>query len=669
MSIPSTLSRWSVIPQNSLNVAWSHGSPVPAPRHIKILASDFLEIMDSYSDFKIVVTALYKNNAPHFIEIDGDYFSNGEIYPATLSDIDNYLVFKDLENIPAGNYTVNVTYRLAGLKGGEWDYINHGFVTLNLNISGSGQPIIKAEKSVYTCYYDKVKQTLSGDTIVTVLNNNPPKLISFTNDGTFEALIGELQNFTLSLNNTSGLPENGEKTIIGKINIPQSPNQPLGTVISVFEIKIIILESSITLTPDRLDFYSKKSLGEIISKEFSIINPNNLPFAITSPDWLDLSVTSGSSTTSVAVKNVNPHTLADGFYQGAIKVLFGDEEASLAVSLEVVSTFTHNFDEDYNFCLDSKVLTVLKNDKSAFFAKITLKMTFKDDYNDVIVDVPYQIPFFRDLVTFNVGAKIHSAFLKNRKSILEEGTVAYSLDNKVHLHPAKVVVVLEELDANWEVLNNQEITSRLFYPGKKPKAFPFLTNHMVRSYYKGQKLILSYLSGLVKSSDIVDVVVTENGLPSNAIARVKVEDGEGKINYDLVKVFKTQDTEPIIYYNMDSDATIVHVQWENQNLSSESASFTGDYTIPLEFTHLTQKNMFTGNVEKYATLSDNKIMINTGFILKGEVGMIEEIINSKFCILQIKGVEYKGHCVSSKFVREDKKRQLVEYDLEFEIND
>ncbi|MGL6039216.1 MAG: hypothetical protein ACRC0E_10075 [Soonwooa sp.] len=668
MPAEGVLESWEIFPENSFNVIWDRGTSYPENRHIKIVSSSFYPLYDEYSDFKISVNTTFLNNVAAFINVIGDNYENGTIYPASDGVMNSYLVFQNLENLPAGDYMVQVDYALKGKVSGTSDFwrpIESRYVILRLKVTGSGAGIIKTEKQNYVVYYDKDTHSLSGDTQVNIINNTDGKSLYILDTTNRIYPTSEFVNsFTLELFESAVLPDNG----VLELSISLLD---WGTAVRLwqFNVTIYIIDQSITISPSRLDYYVRKNVNEILTKDINIHNPNNVAFALTAPDWLSVSQTSGSSSGVINVANVSPLTMDIGTYQGSIKVIYLDKEILIPVTLIIVETFDHNFDEDYNFCLDAKILKVLKNKTNAFFAKITLRMKFFIDGQDVITEVPYTIPYFKDIINLNVGEKVHNAFVKNRKSILEEGTIAYHFDNKIHLYPALVDIKIEELDANYEQVNSETIGTKKFYPGKRPLGFPFLTNNLQRSYYQGQKIILSYISGLVKSDNILDVVTSSNGLPNDVIARVKIEDDENKINFSSKKIIKAEIGPEIIYYNMNEVVSPVFIQWENQNLSPESACFTGGYTLPIEYTHLTQKNMFSGEPQKYETLSNAKLLINTGFILKAERNSINEIVKSLFCIIQIDNQYYKGHCISSKLIKEDNKRQLVEFDLEFEIKD
>ena len=662
MPIYGDLESWEVYSEDSLNVVWAHGSPYPSPRRIHIISSDFTPIMQDYSDFKIEIRTLFYNNAFPFIEISGDYYENGVIYPASDAPLSTYLSFLNLGNFPQGEYQVALSYTLKGKRGSAWKVIRTKNISLKLTITGASTPQITTDKQQYICYYDKITGAFSGEKTVNILNNNDNLNLSFEPESTFVPKGPFVNQFELELGTLPMLPESGQKEVSGYIT--QNGNR-----IVVFRVIIIIIDNNLAVTPTSLHFFVRRNNNEILTKPINIVNPGNISFAVSGPNWLSLSQTSGSSSVVINVSNVSPLTMDNGVYNDNVVINYLSKNIVIPVKLEIVTSTSHNFDEEYNFCLDAKILNVFKYDSKAFFSRITLKMTFVENNQSIVVEVPYIIPYFQDKVQLNVGEKIHHAFKKNRKSILEEGTVAYNFDNKIHLHPASVEIKVEELDTNNAVVYSENIPSKRFYPGKKPKGFPFLTNHLMRSHVEGAKTIISFISGLVTAENILDVSVSSAGLPNEVIARVKIEDEENKINFIPKKTIQATTGPAIEIYNLNTDDEKVFLQWENQNFAPESMTFTGDYTLPEEFTHLTQKNMFSGIPEKYETLTNQKLLINTGFILKAEKEMISEIIKSLFCIIQFGDKFLRGHCVSSKLVKEDKKRQLVQFDLEFEIKD
>lgn len=653
---------WGVTPKD-ISVEWEHLTPYPPIQIIKIEAASnyFPGLTSTYSDFRIQVIQSIFNNGGVFYEVfDSNLTNDGYINNAGVTSLTVKVRYLNLENQIRINQGA-IIFKLFGKDtSGNWQNINNANVLMDLLVKGNKSDI-KTEKPFYTVYYNKDSGTLSGETLVKIINNTDNKALEFENEGTFATPASFTTQFNLNLSSNPALPSSGEK------NVPAFL-WTNGVRFYAFSIQVLILDNGIAHTPQDMSFFIRKSTNEILLRTLRIINPFNKSFTVTGPSWLTLSATSGTGNAFIDVRNVAPATLAAGDYSGDIKILFESHEIVVPVTMKVVVFYNHNFTDEYNFCLDNKILNVFKYTENAFFARINMEVLVKTPEKESVLTVPLTIPYFKDKCTVNIGEKINRYFIKNREEILSEPGVPNHFDNHVLFLPAVSKFTIEELDIDHNLLHKESFENIKFYPGKRPKCFPFLTNYNVRSHVEDSKTIFSFISGLVSSGELLDNALPENSLPQGSIARVKVEDSEQKINFGESKVI-TAGGQSLNYFTMPIlSENRVNVQWENQNLAMESITFTGDYALLNEYSHIIQKNVFTGDLDKFSTDRVRKININTGFILKAETDLIDELVASLYCLLEIEGRYYSAKCISQKLTKEDSKRSLIEFDLEFQVS-
>ena len=120
-------------------------------------------------------------------------------------------------------------------------------------------------------------------------------------------------------------------------------------------------------------------------------------------------------------------------------------------------------------------------------------------------------------------------------------------------------------------------------------------------------------------------------------------------------------------YNFPDTFRPIHMQWENQNLVPEWFTFTGDYSISSDFTHLASKNVLSSLMQKFDTTKIKKLNINTGFILQNEIAMLEEMIISRRAFIKIEGKVYECYNVTTKLALHSTSQNIIERDLEFII--
>ena len=646
----------------SNSFAWNTGDPQINSPTAEIIHR-FPELKyPQYSGFRLRIIILHYNTQVEWLICTGDRIYNHIKDPLTVNS-NVVLTFQNLGDLPTGNYFAEIFYWIEGHNGTNWTGLESREMNFNLVIT-NGVPT-KTEKDLYTVYYNKSTNSISGETVVNVLNNDTNTELFFEGDGsTFHNGNSFIDNFELQFASSNLLPFQGEYLMNAFLRKLENGYYRR---IYPFKVKVIILDADVVVSPQFLDFEVRKSIQEIKTFPISVINPFNKAITITGPSWLTFDPPAGNSTFNFNVSNINPIHLDGGIITGNIEVKYEEVTILIPVKMWVLEFFTHNFQELYNFCLDQKILRVYKNLADARFVKITVTMKFRTPTETKDLVIPFKIPYFQDKAALEIGKKIHRYFLKNRTSIFEEAALIYHFDNKAHLYPCEASFTIEELDINQFSIYEESFGGIKFYPGKRPKYFPFLTNFGVRSRDYNSKHIFSFISGLVTAEELFDINVTKNGLEPDCIARVKVEKWENKISFPDETIITAGD-KSLVYYNLPDGKDVINVQWENQNLSPESITFRGLSNKPKDFSHLFQDNVFTGESEKFDTTAVRTINISTGFLLKAEEALIDELMYSKFCILEFNGKYIKSAPSSSKLIFEDISKQLIEFDLEFKIN-
>lgn len=640
------------------NFSWNIGDAFPATQTV-VVRHRFPQLQfPDFDDFRLRVIINCADTQIEWLSCSGTNFNAGIKYPLGVQSILNF-DFQNLISLTSGSYNVNLIFALEGKYNDYWNQIDLLELDWRLTVVNSNP--IKTEKQLYTVYYDKSANSISGELNVNILNNTGGDSLDFEGDGsTFSPVPSFTNSFNLALGSAVLLPATGEYLLNAFI-------RKSGQRIWAFQVKVVVIDAPIVVTPLSLNFWVKKSSNEVKTQVLSVLNLFNKAFTITSPSWLVLSQNSGNATVDINVSNAEPNTIEAGVYNGEIKLFYDDKVITIPVVLEVFSFFTHNFNEEYNFCLDQKKITVFQNNDTARFIKITATMVFRTPTETKTLVVPYTIPYFNQQAYLDIGKNIHRYFIKNRTSIFEEGTLIYHFDNKVHLYPCQLDLKIEELDADFKALYSESIMGKKFYPGKRPKLFPFMTNHGLRSRVYDSKLIFSFIAGLVTPEELFDIPVTKNGLEPGAMARAKVERFENKITFGDKKTVDAAG-KSISFYQFPEGRELINVQWENQNLCPEWITLRGVSSKSEDFTHIFQDNVFTGGSEKFDTTSEKTITLNTGFILKAEEALISELMFSKFCILEMNGQYIKAAPSSAKIVTEDSTKQLIEFDLEFKVN-
>lgn len=649
------------------SITWQHGS-VLYPADIKLTVNSAVNNIGGFTSYKIYIYENVSNAIDDIVDFtDGNSALNFFTSTTGFFNKSIYLFFKNLQSLLAGYYTVDVYFTIYGLKNGVETFLNSASYAFDLIIQG--QPdVIVPDKSIYKLLYNRETGTLTGDLNVLIQGNVNNAPIRFFNNLEIFKNIDPIINdaFILEpkipLGNNQNLPTQGLYEIscsIFKKNVA-GPD----TNVKSFLIQLFILNGDIMVSPDVINFSLLQSAGEIKMQTLSIINPYNKNFTLEGPSWLEFSDLTGSQTIDIEVKTLNSMTIPVGDYNSNILVKYDNKVVSVAVSLSVISFIYLSGLEQYNFCLDGKIMNFIKQEASAKYVKATITVKFTTEAETKTMVVPLTVPYFNDRASFDLGYKIHQYFLRLKKSILNEPKISNLLDTKLWMNPAEVTALVEELDIDYNVVKSETVGLIKFYPGKKPAAFPLLSNNLVKQRVAGSKYIFSYIQGLVEPSKIG--IGVPNVLQDGIITRLKIEDDEQKIIFPKKKVFDISVNKQLIYYTIPNNGPhVINIQYENQNLCPESFSFTGHMKRTPEYSHVFDQNVLSSIKEKYDVTKVVTRTINTGFIIKSCISIIDEIIMSRLCFLEIDGKILRGFVTSQKVVDVDTSSEMIQFDLDF----
>ena len=403
-----------------------------------------------------------------------------------------------------------------------------------------------------------------------------------------------------------------------------------GSFVYAFTTKLIIVDGNIVVLPTSLEFEVFK--GEDVTKQLQVANPYGLNFEITTlPIWLSASALTGNTSTSIGFTTISA-SLAAGEYEGDIVFTCDDQSITINVTL-IVKEFII-IDDSSDFCLDIAPVIVNKKNESATFVNMLIEVTYEVLNEIITLEIPCIQPYFENQAKFELGQKLHRHFPRIKRELFN-----YTDDFLAKKIIANITV--QELSADKEVLLSENITGLKFFPGKKPKAFPLLSNFLHRKINP---------SSLYFNSVVSEDIIT-------------LEKDEARIE-DSPLIF---DDREITLYEFPKVFSPIHVQWENQNLMPEWFTFTGEYEINPEYNHIYARNIFNAQNEKYDFTKVKTLVIDTGFHLKAEKPLIEEMIDSKISFMEIEGKIYRCFNITKKYTTISSSEELISSSLEYLI--
>lgn len=107
--------------------------------------------------------------------------------------------------------------------------------------------------------------------------------------------------------------------------------------------------------------------------------------------------------------------------------------------------------------------------------------------------------------------------------------------------------------------------------------------------------------------------------------------------------------------------------WETHNLVFDWLHVNGEFEIPSDFENTLSENVKNGKEEKFDSIQKDTFNINTGWILPEERQLIDELLKSRFVIIETEEKTVKAIPTGKKSTIKSSKKGFEEMILEFKI--
>lgn len=664
---------WDVFIQNT-TATWEIGAPIPTPINISISSYYLNGLFPGYSNFRVRVNIVMQNGISlPFGIITGNSLVNGEAPMTTQFQLQ--FVFDHLTDFAPGNYQCELSFDLYGKNSsGNYVLLDNRYSWIDLSIIGNQGTVIKTEKSVYTIVYNREDNVLGGENLVSISNNTLPENLKFSSSGNVLQTIENIHSDFTILGNSANplisnqsLPTEGTVMIEGYLS-KWIPATSMWQKIQTFQIKLVIVNDNIVITPTSVELSVIRSQN--ITKQFTmtVANPLNKSFTVITPDWLTIDHNSGNSTTDLVVTTIPSGQLNIGSKVGNIVISYDNKEKVLPVKITVIDFVLSTITDDFNFCLDNKSLFLQKRMDAARYIQANINVKMVCGTRTENISLPITIPYFQSKCEIKIGEKVQAHFIKYVDNILRDAIAPTMANNRFLFKPAEITGTIKELDVDYIELYSENIQPFKLYPGRKPIGFPLLSNHLQRSRREGSSYLFSYVNTSISVNNFLDVNLPPNYFDADTVEVVKIEDHENKLFFPSKKSISIINKKLEII-TLPLGANVINVQFINSNLSAEWATFCGEYKFTNEFTHKYSQNVINNLKEKFSTENIRTLSFNTGYILKSELALLEELIYSKICYFKIDGRYYKGFSLQQKLTGVDSTQELIQADLEFIVTE
>lgn len=671
---------WIIYPQNPPTYNWSKGNAYPRDLVRQIQVPELQYVYPGYDSFKFKVSVT--DSAPSgWLSLQNDKLIGSELHLGPGESTNFIYRFINLELLPAGEYVNQINIIAFGIKNGvETELTGENIYssgTIKISVSGTGSggggtnpPIdskIRPHKNGYTL---SVTISSTGDWDIIALFGDT-EIIVLGNDNNENLYIEDINtpggNVPL-LVNPRNVGANGNKGefVYSNMRYPVGVHKLFFNILNdnkqvlyTFPVFLTLTDqTSFEVSPGFINQSIDKLSASVTTIKAELSNPNNFNISVQSkPDFVQ-SVNITGNDIAIIVKPGSDLTLGTHF--GDIVFTSGSVTRKISMTITVVNFITSDFTgELYYFALDKKKISMSQSNSLATKAYMKLEMFFsamEKSFSDV---QEFQMSYFKGQAEFDPGKEIQDFFIKIWQKLPVGDFIAYGL--------AQVKISFTERKDDNTVINSYDLPKLFFAAGKKPKCYPLFTDYPIRRTFDNSKILISsdILSQKKLLQDLI-YIYSEPKPDDTLTASVKTYLFE---RYKFAGSLKNKiiSNEVLSLIPFPEPNSTAHIFWINQNLVFDWFTASGYNSVLSEFEHAISDNYKDGRDEKYGSIQNDTLKINTGWIIAEERELIDDLLKSPFCIVEVGDKVLKCLPNNKKNEIKNSSENLFSMILEFKI--
>jgi len=439
-----------------------------------------------------------------------------------------------------------------------------------------------------------------------------------------------------------------------------------------FTINLTVINDTTAFHIDKKEFkyLLKTDKKERAEGVFTIKNPNRLTFTINNSDFLEITELKGNGKEEVVVKfrSQSSELMTVGEHKGWLKVTSSAGSEQIVQVLIIVQTDITFAAKKVYFCLDKELTRIRQTDPKSEFVSVALTMEFNGYERAFTTTQTYDYVFFEGVATVDIGQEVQD-FFREITPTLEINTQKL-LAPKELFKATKVSAVIKEMNFKGEIFKTHTLTDLYYLPGKKPKAYPYLTQSRLRSTYTQSLISVSALTQEVRSRYLGQI-------GSNLIDLSAIKDPIGVANFSFLRstADATYGATAIISKETFSlepkpepNSTPISALFQNQNYCPDWFSFAGEYEALINYEHTLADNVLKSEDYKAQVKTKRTYKLNTGWLFPEEIEVLWELIKSPVCFLRIAGEWLKVIPITQKPLSFDSTRNLHSFVVEFQLS-
>lgn len=365
----------------------------------------------------------------------------------------------------------------------------------------------------------------------------------------------------------------------------------------------------------------------------------------------------------------------------------------MAVTITPPTTdITTNLSDLVNYCLDD-----LKLEFTSAAAKF-LRVKYAVDYNGQIDEFEMLHGVFNNFLKIDIAKPIQPYIYLSETDISN-----FFGNHHLDVAPATVAITLETLDGNYTMLQSYALSAK-FHAGRSnaipvdgvtinrslnynsvlPLAYRYPTKNVEFTYQnKTQTFDKQALSSplnifqmmFFQKSHFANSSLMKGGFSPGFSAGFSTDLALANANplyrYEVGYFNQIISAHTVFGINFPLELQSQNIIWLDENNIFRGLTVTGDEIGEPDYIHFLNPFSVDFRQRKAGTIVTSNRKINTGFILKSEIDLVDSLIRATRAWLFKDNINDRLEivCTSKKMVKYDSKRQLVDFQLEFETNE
>lgn len=621
----------------------------------------------SYKNVHFEISVLYQGEVSDWLDISSSGLVNGQFTGANIRSAKVSLNLKNLVHLGAGIHTASIVVKAYEVINGQRNFIEQcpEPVKFVLNVK-EGKAIQNPDFRERKITYNLDTQKYTGDLEFTI--NAPEAIYSHLGISPdpykfhYDIVEWGTQSRKLRLRESnhsivkSMYPKGVYRKSIILYNRDYKQHAEIPLIVTIIDNETL---RDFSVVPTEFDLVVSKTNNEIKIAKANIYNPQDLEISVKlSPSFLDDVKVENNQ---LKFQTMDLTDIALGKYSGEIILVSGTLEKRVKVNLKVIQSLVSDFRRGtYYFALDKNKISLSRTTPAASYITLKLEMYFKGYGRELMETQDYSYPYFRDEIELYPGEEVQDFFIRCKE--LTEDNVWTLFDEQYNL--ALVNITIKEFDIEDRELSESQLNNIFFAPGRRPKCYPFFTDFGKRRVFENSKIRLNTdvlfenkaLSGLFKQ---YNESISEYKKGHKVVAFNLDNDRFAGAKKTIVRAGDLE----FIPFPKPKGGKVIHLFFENQNLVLDWFTCPAHHHRKFDFHHITDE--LTG--EKFGALETENFIINTGWILKEEIELINALLKSRICFIVIGTDIIKARPIGRKNEMYDTTQNLYSMDLEFNI--